>query len=85
MSLNLDRQRKHKITSSGPQSDGTRVRVHVVAPAFGDKMEHLRELQWIGTVVNLDDDERAWSNEKVAPAITFVITHQEQAGYAHDE
>ena len=62
-----------------------RVRVHVVAPAFGDKMEHLRELQWIGIVVNLDDDERAWLNEKVALAMTTVTTHHEQASHAHDE
>jgi hypothetical protein len=48
-------------------------------------MEHLRELQWIGTVVNLDDDERAWSNEKVALAMTSVTTHHEQASHAHDE
>ena len=61
------------------------MRVHVVALAFGNKMEHLRELQWVSTVVNLDDDERAWSNEKVAPAMMFVITHHEQASYAHDE
>jgi len=31
--------------------------VHVVAPALGDKMEDLRELQWIRTVVDLDDDD----------------------------
>lgn len=61
------------------------MRVHVVAPAFGDKMEHLRELQWIGTVVNLDDDERGWSNEKEALAMTSLTTHHEQASHAHDE
>jgi len=59
MSLSLDRQRKHKVTSSRFH-DGMKVYVHVVAPAFGDKMEHLRELQWIRTVVDLGDDERAW-------------------------
>jgi hypothetical protein len=28
--------------------------VHVVAPTLWDKMEHLRELQWVRAVVNLD-------------------------------
>ena len=52
--------------------------VHVVAPAIGDKMEHLRELQWIRTVVDLGDDE-------VSLAIMFVTTHHEQASHADDE
>jgi len=63
-----------------------RVCVHVVAPAIGDKMEHLRELQWIRTVVDLDDhDQGVRSNDKVAPVTTFVTTHHEQASHAHDE
>ena len=31
------------------------VYVHIVAPTFGDEMEHLGELQWVLTVVDLDD------------------------------
>ena len=34
--------------------------VHVVAPTLWDKMKHLRELQWVRAVVDLDrraDDE----------------------------
>jgi hypothetical protein len=32
-----------------------RLNVHVVAPTIRDKMEHLGELQWVGTVVDLGD------------------------------
>ena len=31
-----------------------RMNVHVVAPTVLDKMEHLRELQWVLVVVDLD-------------------------------
>ena len=29
--------------------------VHVVAPTLRDKVEHLGELQWVRTVVDLED------------------------------
>ena len=32
-----------------------RVYVHIVAPTFRDKVEHLGELQWVLTVVDLVD------------------------------
>lgn len=56
MSLSLDHQcGKESIRSccQVPCDDGTGVYVHIVAPAVGDKMEDLRELQWIWAVVDL--------------------------------
>jgi len=39
-----------------------RLNVHVVAPTVRDKMEHLGELQWVRTVVDLEDG--AMDNKK---------------------
>jgi hypothetical protein len=50
MSLKLGNQ-GDKATNSNKM----RVYVHIVAPTIGDKMEHLGELQWVRTVVDLDD------------------------------
>jgi len=39
---------------SSPIVGEARVYVHVVAPTIWDEMEHLRELQWVRAVVDLD-------------------------------
>jgi hypothetical protein len=38
-------------------SDERRTNVHVIAAAFRHKMEDLGELQWIRTIVDLDDGD----------------------------
>jgi hypothetical protein len=60
--------------------------VHIVAPSFRDKMEHLGELQWIRTVVDLEwYDRRGVIKEKLKSITVPVTTHHEQASHAYDE
>ncbi len=59
---------KKRLSSSVEHcSDEARMYIHVVAPAIWDKMEHLRELQWVRAVVNLDKRRVMSGNQKQKP------------------
>jgi hypothetical protein len=42
--------------------------VHVVAPTLWDEMEHLRELQWVRVVVDLDRRQVMSANARIKAA-----------------
>ena len=57
--------------------------VHVVAPTLWDKMEHLRELQWVRAVVDLD--RRAGDECQCKIMVLALGAYHEQASHVHDE
>jgi hypothetical protein len=62
--------------------------VHVVAPTLWDKMEHLRELQWVRAVVDLDRrraGDECQSRNKSPRGVFALGTYYEQAGHIHNE
>lgn len=52
-------------------SGEARMYVHVVAPTLWDKMEHLRELQWVRVVVDLDRRQVMSANGDLRSVLTM--------------